>query len=151
MTVAENQITREVELAAPVARVWPALTDHEQFGQWFQVRLNGPFQPGAVTTGTVMTPGYEGLPWQVTVQRMEDQRVFAFTWHPYDVDPGTDRSREPTTLVEFRLDSTATGTRLTITESGFSALPEGRRLQAFQRNGEGWTAQAQNIARYVAD
>lgn len=150
MSVAEDQITRTVELAAPVARVWRALTDHEQFGQWFQVRLDGRFQVGAVTSGMVTTPGYEGLPWQVTVRRMEDQRVFAFSWHPYDVDPGVDRSREPTTLVEFHLESIATGTRLTITESGFSALPEGRRLEAFHRNGEGWTAQAENIARYVA-
>lgn len=42
-----DRIERIVELKAPVARVWRALTDHAEFGQWFRVSLDGPLVPGA--------------------------------------------------------------------------------------------------------
>ena len=51
--------------------------------------------------------------------------------HPYAVDPEVDYSKEAPTLVEFRLEATPTGTRLTLTESGFENIPAGRRLEAF--------------------
>ena len=47
----QDRIEKIVDLAAPVSRVWRALTDHEEFGQWFRVRLDGPFEVGATTTG----------------------------------------------------------------------------------------------------
>jgi hypothetical protein len=65
------------------------------------------------------------------------------------VDPDTDYSREPQTLVEFRPEPTDTGTRLTISESGFSALPEGRRLEALRSNDGGWAERADNVRRHV--
>ncbi|MGC2751771.1 MAG: hypothetical protein WCA40_05335, partial [Candidatus Acidiferrum sp.] len=57
---------------------------------------------------------------------------------------------EPTTLVEFRLEKTATGTLLLLTESGFNNLPGDRRLEAFRRNEGGWTEQMKNIEKHVA-
>jgi hypothetical protein len=66
------------------------------------------------------------------------------------VDEKRDYSREPMTLVEFRLSETTGGTELTIVESGFERIPEGRRPEAFRMNDGGWTAQIENIERYVA-
>ncbi len=140
-----------MELKAPVARVWRALTDYREFGEWFRVKIEGPFVPGEVSRGHVTYPGYEHLRWEVVVKAMEPERLFSFTWHPYAIDPKVDYSAEPQTLVEFRLEATAEGTRLTLTESGFDKIPAGRRPEAFRMNEGGWAEQMKNIERHVAD
>lgn len=144
-----DRIEKTVELKAPVARVWRALTDHREFGQWFRVRLEGPFVPGEVARGNITHPGYEHLRWEAVVQRMEPERLFSFTWHPYAIDPNQDYSGEPPTLVEFTLEKIVTGKRLRIVESGFDQLPAKRRDEAFRMNDRGWSMQTENIAQYV--
>jgi uncharacterized protein YndB with AHSA1/START domain len=144
-----DRIEKTVDLKAPVTRVWRALTNHEEFGQWFRVRLDGPFVPGQVSRGHIAYPGYEHLKWEAVVQEMEPERRFAFTWHPYAVDPQQDYSGETPTFVEFTLEKIATGTRLRVVESGFDKLPAHRRDLAFRMNEGGWTEQIKNIARHV--
>jgi uncharacterized protein YndB with AHSA1/START domain len=144
-----NQIEKSIELKAPVSRVWRALTDFREFGEWFRVKLDGPFLPGEVSSGYITWPGYEHLKWEAVVQKMEPERLFSFTWHPYSVDPKVDYSKETPTLVEFRLEKTATGTLLLLTESGFDKIPGDRLLEAFRRNDGGWTQQMKNIETYV--
>ena len=144
-----DRIERTIELKAPVSRVWKALTDHEEFGKWFRVRLETPFVPGQVTRGQMAYAGYEHLRWEAVVQKMEPERLFSFTWHPYAVDPDKDYSAEPPTLVEFTLEAIPGGTLLRIVESGFDKLPSGRRDEAMRNNGRGWSIQSENIAQYV--
>lgn len=144
-----DRIEKRIELKAPVSRVWRALTDYREFGAWFRVKLDGPFVPGQVSRGQITYPGYEHLKWEAVVQKMEPERLFSFTWHPYAVDPKADYSQEPPTLVEFRLEKTASGTLLSLTESGFDKIPINRRLEAFRRNDGGWTEQMKNIDSYV--
>jgi len=145
-----DRIEQRIELKAPVARVWRALTDHREFGEWFRVKIDAPFVPGEVSRGNITYPGYEHLKWEAVVKAMEPERLFSFTWHPYAVDPKMDYSKEPQTLVEFRLEKTAEGTRLTVTESGFDKIPAGRRPEAFRMNEGGWAEQMKNIERYLA-
>jgi uncharacterized protein YndB with AHSA1/START domain len=147
----DNHIEKRIELKAPVSRVWRALTDYREFGEWFRVKLEGPFVPGQVARGQITYPGYEHIKWEVVVQKMEPERLFSFTWHPYAVDPKRDYSKETPTLVEFRLEKTASGTLLVLTESGFDQIPGDRRLEAFRRNEGGWSAQMKNIESYVAE
>lgn len=144
-----NAIEKRLLLKAPLSRVWRALTDHREFGQWFGVKLEGPFRPGQSVKGQITYPGYEHLPWEVTVKEMQKERLFSFTWHPYAVDPAIDYAQEPTTLVEFRLEPTAEGTLLEVTESGFDAIPKERRFEAYRMNEGGWSEQIKNIARHV--
>jgi uncharacterized protein YndB with AHSA1/START domain len=146
----QNRIEKRIELKAPVSRVWRALTDYREFGQWFQVKLEGPFVPGQVSRGHITYPGYEHLKWEAVVQKMEPERLFSFTWHPYAIDPKKDYSKETPTLVEFRLEKTPTGTLLLLTESGFDKVPADRRAEAFRRNDGGWDEQMKNIDGYVA-
>jgi uncharacterized protein YndB with AHSA1/START domain len=145
-----DRIEKRIELKAPISRVWRALTDHREFGEWFQVKLDGPFQPGKVSKGHIIYPGYEHLKWEAVVQKMEPETLFSFTWHPYAVDPKVDYSKETPTLVEFRLEKTASGTLLLLTESGFDKIPTDRRLEAFRRNDGGWTEQMKNMERHVS-
>lgn len=144
-----DSIEKQIELKAPVERVWHALTDYREFGEWFRVKLEGPFVPGQISRGSITYPGYEHIEWKAKIERMEAPRLFSFTWHPYAVDPNVDYSSEAPTLVEFRLEPTARGTLLTLVESGFEALPENRRLDAFRLNESGWTQQMNNIQTHV--
>jgi uncharacterized protein YndB with AHSA1/START domain len=144
-----NTIEKPIELNAPVSKVWRALTDYREFGEWFRVKLDGPFVPGEISTGYITYPGYEHLKWEATVQKMEPERLFSFTWHPYAVDPDFDYSNEPVTLVEFRLEPKDKGTVLYLTESGFDALPKDRRFEAFRMNEDGWTEQMTNIENHL--
>src|SRR5246127_2362457 len=82
-----ERIEKRNEIKAPVARVWRAITDYREFGEWFQVKLEGPFVPGQVSRGHITYPGYEHLKWEAVVQKMEPERLFSFTWHPYAIDP----------------------------------------------------------------
>ena len=145
----ENRIEKRVELNAPISRVWRALTDYREFGEWFQVRLESPFVPGEISRGNISHPGYEHIRMEVMVQTMQPQHIFSFTWHPYAIDPKIDYSKEPSTLVEFRLEKIGTGTLLTVTESGFDKIPADRRFEAFRKNEGGWTQQLENIEAYV--
>ncbi len=150
-----DRIEKRIELKAPVSRVWRALTDYREFGEWFRVKLDGPFVPGQVSRGQIIYPGYEHLKWEAIVQQMEPEQLFSFTWpHPKSIEKADyplDCSKEPTTLVEFRLEKTAYGTLLVLTESGFDKLPTDRRLEAFRRNDGGWTEQMKNIESHVAE
>jgi uncharacterized protein YndB with AHSA1/START domain len=149
--MAENRIEKKIELKAPVSQVWRALTDYREFGEWFRVKLDGPFVLGKTSTGHITWPGYEHLKWEAVVQDMEPEQYFSYTWHPYAVDPNVDYSTETPTLVEFRLEKTATGTLLMVTESGFEDVPSERRLEAFRKNEGGWEQQMKNIDTYVAE
>jgi len=148
-TITTDRIQKEITLRAPKSRVWRALTDFKEFGTWFRVNLEGPFKVGSVTRGRMTHPGYEDGVLEVTVVQMDPQDVFAYRWHPYAIDPGVDYSKEPTTLVEFRLEETEGGTKLTVTESGFDKIPAHRRDEAFRMNDHGWAAQIKNIQRHV--
>lgn len=144
-----NTIEKRIELKAPVSRVWRALTDHREFGEWFRVRIESPFVPGQEAHGQILHPGYEHVTWRAVIQKIEPERLFSFTWHPYPVDPSVDYSKEEPTLVEFRLQPTAIGTLLTLTESGFDKIPAHRRDEAFRMNDGGWTHQMKNIENHV--
>ncbi|HEV8605789.1 MAG TPA: SRPBCC family protein [Tepidisphaeraceae bacterium] len=145
-----DRIEKRIELKASPARVWRALSDHREFGEWFGVKLEGPFVAGKTTRGKITHPGYEHLTMEMAVEKMESERLFSFRWHPYAVDPKVDYSKEPMTLVEFRLEKTKGGTLLVVSESGFDAIPAARRDEAYRMNSGGWTAQMKNIEAYVS-
>ncbi|MDB6164806.1 MAG: hypothetical protein JWL98_2238 [Xanthomonadaceae bacterium] len=146
----DDRIEKRIELDVPVSRVWRALTDHREFGQWFKVNLEGPFQPGQEAVGQITHPGYEHVTWRAVVQTIEPERQFSFTWHPYAIEAGVDYSAEPPTLVEFRLEPRGNGALLTLTESGFDRIPSERRAEAYRMNDQGWTQQMENIRRHVS-
>ena len=147
--VQTDRIEKQVLLRAPRSRVWHALTETKEFSQWFGVKLTGTFTPGARLSGQVTHKGYEHLTLELTVDRVEPERLFSWRWHPNAIDPAADYSAEPTTLVVFELEEVDGGTLLTVVESGFDRLPAARRDQAYSGNDGGWTMQMEFIARHV--
>ena len=147
---ATDRIEKTIVLRAPRARVWRAIADAREFGEWFRVKIEGEFAEGATVRGTITYPGYEHLKMDMQIERIEPERLFSYRWHPAAVDPATDYSSEPATLVEFRLADAPEGTLLTIVESGFDRIPLARRAEAFRMNEGGWTEQLRNIEAHVA-
>ena len=156
-----DRIEKKILLKAPIERVWRALSDSTEFGTWFGMKFDAPFTPGARMRGVIvptkMNPEvakaqkkYEGLPFEITIEQMEPQRLFSFRWHPGAVDPAIDYSREPTTLVVFALEQVPDGILLTLTESGFDGIPLERRAKAFASNEQGWSIQMSLIEAYLA-
>jgi uncharacterized protein YndB with AHSA1/START domain len=144
-----DRIKKSILLRAPRARVWKALADAEAFGQWFGVKLDGAFTPGARLGGKVLHKGYENCPFEITIERMEPERLLSWRWHPHAIDPKKDYSAEPATLVVFELKDVADGTLLTVVESGLEGIPLARRLEAYRGNEQGWAAQMKAIEKYV--
>jgi uncharacterized protein YndB with AHSA1/START domain len=151
----ENTIEKQIELKAPITRVWQALTDYREFGEWFRVALEGPFVTGQISRGHILYPGYEHIVWEALIEKMEPERLFSFTWAQVRYHDkarySSDYSKAPRTLVEFRLEQTASGTLLTLTESGFEHVPAEWRGDAQRGNDGGWAEQMRNIERYVTE
>ena len=146
-----DRIEKSVVLKASRARVWRALTDYQEFGAWFRVKLDQPFAAGQASTGHITHPGYEHVKWKAQVEKIVPERLFSLRWHPYAIDPKIDYSHEATTLVEFTLeDAPGGGTLLKVVESGFDRIPLHRRDEAFRMNSGGWAAQMDNIKAHVA-
>ena len=146
-----DRIEKQIEMKAPRSRVWKAISDAREFGQWFQIAIDGSFAPGKAVSGRITTPGkYEGLRFELVVERMDPEELFSYRWHPYAIDPKVDYSSEPKTLVELRLEEIPGGTRVSVVESGFDALPAARRQEAFRMNEGGWAQQLENVKRHVS-
>ena len=146
---ATDRIEKKIVLKASRSRVWRALTDSKQFGEWFLVALEGAFVAGQRVTGRITHKGYEHLRFEVLVEKIEPETLFSMRWHPYAIDPAVDYSSEPMTLVEFRLKEIPEGIELSVVESGFDRIPAERRAEAFRMNEGGWSQQVKNIERYV--
>ena len=156
-----DRIEKKITLRAPRARVWRALTDSKEFGHWFGVKFEGPFTPGAVVRGVIVPTAvdaevakaqkpYEGMPFEITIERIEPEKTFAFRWHPFAIDKNVDYSSEPTTLVAFTLEESADGIMLTVAESGFDRIPLARRAQAFTANEQGWGMVITLVEKHLA-
>ncbi len=156
-----DRIEKKILLNAPRKRIWRALSDSTEFGTWFGMKFDGPFVPGAVMRGVIVgtkvnaevakaQKEYEGMSGEITIERIEPERLFSFRWHPFAVERGVDYSAEPTTLIVFMLEETPDGVLLTVTESGFDQIPLERRSKAFTANEQGWTMVLKLIEEYLA-
>jgi uncharacterized protein YndB with AHSA1/START domain len=160
-TLSTDRIEKKILLRAPRKRVWKALADSKEFGAWFGMKFDGPFNPGARVRATVVgttvdsevakaQKEHAGIEFEITIDRMDPERLFSFRWHPGPVERGADYSHEPTTLVVFTLEEVTNGVMLTVTESGFDQIPLERRAKAFQANEQGWGVVVTLVEKYLA-
>jgi uncharacterized protein YndB with AHSA1/START domain len=156
-----DRIEKKILLRAPRKRVWRALTDSKEFGAWFGMKLDGPFTAGATMRATLVgttvdaqvakaQQEFRDMTFELTIERIEPERLFSLRWHPNAVERGVDYSAEPTTLVVFQLEEVADGILLTVTESGFDRIPLARRAKAFTENEKGWGAVVTLIEKHLA-
>jgi uncharacterized protein YndB with AHSA1/START domain len=156
-----HKIVKQTVLNSTVGRVWQAISNSAEFGSWFGMKVDGPFEAGKTVKAVIMPTtvddevaegqkAYQGLEFELKIEKVESEKSFSFRWHPHAVDRSEDYSEEPTTLVEFTLAEVAEGVLLTVTESGFEGIPLERRAQAFNANSGGWAIQMELIAKYLA-
>ena len=151
MTTSTDRIERKILLKATRARVWRALSDAKEFGDWFGVDFSGKaFVAGKLVQGQVTYPGYEHIVMEVLIERVVPERLLSWRWHPAAIDPAVDYSQEPTTLVVFELEEAADGILLSVVETGLDKIPPARRATVFRLNTSGWDEQMQNIEKHVA-
>jgi len=136
-----DRIERTVELAHPPAKVWAALTTSEGLGTWFGHQATIDLRPG----GTARMSWDSGDTADLRIERVEEPTTFGFTWG-IDGLPQEDPRR---TYVEFTLEPVATGTRLTVVESGFAQLPDEAYRKAFTSSTDGWARELGELVDYL--
>ena len=139
MTVAElSRIDKSIEINATPDRVWRALTTAEELSTWFQVTIEGGIAPGSEVWMTSVHPEHKGQRFKAKFLEMEAPHRVVWEWHPGEVDPDVDYSREPRTTVSFTLEPSGRGTRLTVSETGFDEIALARRAKVYNDNTQGW-------------
>jgi uncharacterized protein YndB with AHSA1/START domain len=149
MTSTLDSIERQIFLKAPRSRVWRALTDATQFGEWFGIKAEAPFAVGRRVRAVVTHPEYKGITFDMAIEEMVPEQRFSWRWHPNAIDRTRDYTAEPTTLVLFQLEEAPGGTLLKLVESGFEGVPIERRAEAYRGNEQGWDHQIKAIDKYV--
>lgn len=150
MSSSTDRIEREILLNVPRSRVWRALVNAEEFGDWFGVNLKGKtFAAGQRVQGQITHPGHEHLVFDVAIERIEPERLISWRWSDA-VNADLDASETTTLLVVFELREVEGGTLLKVVESGFDSLPPARRSDAFRENSGGWDIQMKSIEKHVA-
>jgi uncharacterized protein YndB with AHSA1/START domain len=136
-----DRIERTVEISQPPAKVWAALTTADGLSAWFGQEATIDLRPG----GSVSMKWDSGHTADMRVERVEEPMVFGFTWHIFGLPEGDPRR----TYVEFTLEPTGTGTRLTVVESGFAQLAEDAHRTAYDGNTQGWASELGELADYL--
>jgi uncharacterized protein YndB with AHSA1/START domain len=144
-----TRIDRQITINAPIERVFRALTDAAELSSWFQVRIEGTLSPNRDVWMTSVHPDHAGQRFRVRIAAVEPPRRLVWQWHPGEVDPNVDYSREPMTTVTFTLEPSNGGTRLTVSETGFDEITLARRAKVYQDNSQGWAEVLVWLQRHV--
>jgi len=138
-----DRIERTVELAHPREAVWRALTTADGLGTWFgNESASIDLRPG-VAAQMAWTDRYQV---NMRVERVEEPSVFGFTWQINGL-PEDDPRR---TYVEFTLEATGDGTRLTVVETGFAQLSDDVFNDEYQAHVGGWKRELGELADYLS-
>ena len=106
-----ESISFDFELDHPPEKVWRALTEPALLAEWLLPVLDLKLEPGAAfTLKTQPYPGWDGTV-HCRMLEIEAHRKLSYAWVVGDM--------ELVTVVTFTLAPTASGTRLSLVQSGF--------------------------------
>jgi len=138
-----NAIVRTLDLPHPQSTVWAALTTIDGLTGWFGSHADGEVVPGHDVH--MRWEQYDNAEGTLSVKVVDPMSVFAYCWSINGAPEGDPRR----TYVEFALEPTAAGTRLTVTESGFAQLPDEWLAASYQGNTEGWRSELAELVAYL--
>jgi uncharacterized protein YndB with AHSA1/START domain len=120
--------------------VWPALTDPAKLTQWYATRYQWEILTLAV--GATLT-FHNGVDQALTavIEVLDPPREFRVRWAAYE--------EVPALTTAFTLTPENGGTRATITESGYEAVPAAERQQWLDATGAGYAMSVENLKAQV--
>jgi uncharacterized protein YndB with AHSA1/START domain len=131
-----GSIAFDFDLPHPPEKVWRALTDPALLAQWLLPVVDLTLEPGAAFTfRTQPYPGWDGTV-QCRFVEIEAHRKLSYTWSVPFLD----------TVVTFTLTPTASGTRLSLVQSGFT--PDQKRESGGARYG--WKMMGAKLVELLA-
>ncbi|WP_084105471.1 SRPBCC domain-containing protein [Demequina sp. NBRC 110056] len=134
-------VSRTIEIAAPVEKVWAAVTEPQHIERWHTSAATlSALEPGG--TGTWTFEGYGTAP--ILIEAVDPMRSVTYRWGS---DGETEISPSTSTVFTFTLEPTDSGTRLTVVETGFEVLANPS--QGLKNNQEGWTGQLDKLVAYL--
>jgi uncharacterized protein YndB with AHSA1/START domain len=141
-----DQIARDILIEAPVDVVWRVVTEPEHIARWFSDTAEVDLRPGGDGVLTFQQNG--GVVAPLVVDTVEPPTTFAFRWSaPEGETPTADNS----TLVTFSLAAEGERTRLSVVESGITALPGGeeRHRAFYDDHSGGWATIVPRLGEYA--
>jgi len=142
----QDQIQRIVELPVNLERAWRAISTPEELSRWFSDEVA--FEPQVGSEIIFDWEDYGRKYGQIEV--IEAPYRFGFRWLAGDRGDRTTLQAANSTFVLMSLERTPSGTRLTVTETGFANLaPELRRTE-FEGNTRGWETELGELSAYLA-
>ena len=126
--IATFTVRRTIDIAAPVEKVWAAVTEAEHISLWFgQAAITG---RGVGATGTLTWPDHGPVP--LRVEAFDAPRTVSYRWSNDDAlgQPPTELDIAHSTVFTFTLEPVTDGTLLTVVESGFDLLARDPHLEA---------------------
>ena len=133
-----DEIRRQIQVQAPRERVWTALTDPAELLRWFPTTACE-FDP---TPGTPARFVWDEGGDEAIVEEVEPAMRLVYRWRPL----GSDR---PYTTVTIELTDADDGTLVTLTERGFSSLPDQVHEQSYEGNDAGWRDELEELRAYL--
>ena len=134
-------ITRSIDIEAPVEKVWAAITEPDLIAQWFGDTAEFDATPGS--SGSFGWHDHGGT-FQIVVEHADKPKTLVYRWaREFGVEPGQGNS----TLVRFDLTAIDGGTRLDLLETGFEELADPQGAQS--GNVEGWAAELGELVEFL--
>ncbi|CAN5374762.1 SRPBCC family protein [soil metagenome] len=139
----EFTVSRTIFIAAPIEKVWAAITEAEHIAKWFPEHATlSPVEVG--TTGIFGWADYGDFP--VRIEELDPPHTIAYRWGNSSATASTLESGE-STVFRFTLEPADAGTQLTVIESGFDAFRDP--AASMESNRGGWNSELDELVAYL--
>lgn len=137
-------VRRTIHIAAPIGRVWAAVTEPAHISEWFgRVELDGtgPGAEGAMSFAERRLP--------LRVEAVDEPNSVTYRWNNDDAlgEPPAGFEEGSATSFTFTLEAVPGGTRLTVVETGLDRTSDaGFNMDSHRR---GWTVELDKLVALV--
>lgn len=143
----KDQIQRTIDLPVDMSRAWRAISTPEGIANWFSDHVSFEAKVGAEI---VFDWDDYGINYGA-VEAIDPPNRFSFRWLSGDAGLNIPIDVNNSTLVVMELTEIPNGTRLTVTESGFSNLPANMRKAEYHKNESGWDYELKDLVNYLSE
>ena len=138
-------VRRTIDIAAPVEKVWAAVTEAEHISRWFgRAEITG---HGVGATGTLTWPDHGPVP--LRVEALDAPHTVSYRWGNDDAlgTAPAELDVAHSTVFTFTLEPVPDGTRLTVVETGFDATSDP--IANLEDHRKGWDGELDKLAALV--